>query len=248
MSIRKAIKAFSAVFLLTILLGCAPPPPSPTPFPTYTSLPTHTPTLTPTITFTPEATATATDTPTPAPPPVCNPGVTVESAENNSLPGYVDIINVATTLKGSNLTATFTLSWLPTEILIDRDILSYGSPEIGWGVAIDTDNDPSTGGASFFSNSGYGYEYILQSLNYKQGEEIPGDIEALFEDQTSLWKFSDDGSFNIASSGKIKVNETEGTLTLRAAIKGISNKSYLHFFAVYYPKDNVPLTDEICTR
>ena len=230
------------------LTGCAPPPPAPTPFPTYTSLPTHTPTLTPTITSTPEPTGTATETPTPTPPPVCNPGVTVESAEDNSLPGYIDILNVSTKLKGSNLTVVFTMSWLPTEILINRSILSYGSPEVGWGVAIDTDNDPTTGGASFFSNSGYGYEYVLQSLNYKQSDEIPGDIQSLFENQTNLWKFGSDGSFSIFNSGKIQVDEAAGTLTLNAAIKGISKNSYLHFFAVYYPKDNATLTDEICKR
>jgi len=243
---KKDIITFLAFCL--ILSGCAPQMPTPTPFPTYTSLPTHTPTITPTITFTPEATATPTETPTPLPPPVCNPGVIVESAENNSLPGYIDILNVSTKLKGSTLTATFTLSWLPTEILIDRNILAYGSPEVGWGVAIDTDNDPTTGGSSFFSKSGYGYEYILQALNYKQGEEYPGDLQTLFSDKTNLWKSYSDGSFDIISTGKIKVNETEGTLTLSANIKGISKNSYLYFFALYYPSDAKPIIDEICSR
>lgn len=244
----KSVNFFSLTLLVLLLVGCAPPPPSPTPFPTYTSLPTHTPTFTPTITLTPEATSTSTQTPTPLPPPVCTPGVTVSSAEDNSLPGYIDILDVSTKLKGSNLTVVFRLSWLPTEILINRSILSEGSPEVGWGVAIDTDNDPTTGGASFFSGSGYGYEYILQSLNYKQGEEIPDDIGTLFKNQTSLWSFTEDGSFNVTNSGKIQVNESENTLTLSAVVKNIKKNSYLHFFAVYYPKDNVPLTDEICNR
>jgi len=182
------------------------------------------------------------------PPPVCNPGVTVESPEDNSLPGYIDILNVSTKLRGSNLTAVFTLSWLPTEILIDRNILAYGSPEVAWGVAIDTDNDPATGGASFFSKSGYGYEYILQALNYKQGEEYPGDLQTLFSDKTNLWEFYSDGSFGIYSSGKIKVSESQRTLTLSANVKGIKKNSYLHFFAVYYPNDAKALSDEVCRR
>lgn len=244
----KSLNFTSLILLILLLAGCAPPPPSPTPFPTYTSLPTHTPTIPPTITFTPEPTSTSTETPTPLPPPVCTPGVTVSSPEDNSLPGYIDILDVSTKLKGSNLTVVFTLSWLPSEILINRSILSEGSPEIGWGVAIDTDNDPATGGASFFSDSGYGYEYVLQALNYKQGEELPGDIKTLFNKQTNLWSFTEDSSFKITSSEKIQVNESENTLTLSAVVKNIKKNSYLHFFAVYYPKDNVPLTDEICNR
>ena len=214
------------------------PPSSATPAPTNTS----------TATSTPIAPVTATITPTATPLPVCNPGETVAGAANGSLPGYIDIMNVSTKLKGSNLTVVFTMSWLPDEIGIDRNILGYGSAEIAWGVAIDTDNDPNTGSPISLIGSGYGYEYALQAVNYKEGDERQGDIQSLFNEKTQVWEYFIDGSSNINSAGKIQVKKDIATLTLSGDIKGISRESYLHFFAVYFPTAAQQLTDELCRR
>ena len=223
----------------------------PTPLPSYTppSSPTSPPvteTVAPTSTL--EIVETATVTATATPPPVCKPGKTIENGANGSLPSYIDVLKVSTQLSGSKLTVTFTMNWLPEQIMIDRNILSYGATEIAWGVAIDTDNDPNTGSPNFLSNSGYGYEYILQAVNFKEGDELQGDIQTLFNEKTNVWELFLDGSNNIHAPGKIKVDTATASLTLSGDIKGITKESYLHFFAVYFPTASQQMLDEICSR
>ncbi|GAB4569862.1 MAG: hypothetical protein Fur0017_15420 [Anaerolineales bacterium] len=223
----------------------------PTPLPSYTPPNTATASLIPEIlepTSAPEIVETSTITPTATPLPVCNPGTSVESEANSSLPGYIDILNVSTKLNRSQLTVTFTMSWLPDAIGINRDIISFGSAEIAWGVAVDVDNDPATGSSISLIDSGYGYEYALQAINYKQGEEQQGDIETLFTDKIHIWEYFLDGSSNTISVGKMKVDTSAATLTLSGNIKDITRNSYLHFFAVYFPTDKKQLTDELCQR
>ncbi|MBI2331683.1 MAG: hypothetical protein HYU84_05915 [Chloroflexi bacterium] len=155
---------------------------------------------------------------------------------------------MSTKLKGSSLTAVFSMSWLPDEIGIDRNVLGYGSAEIAWGVAIDVDNDPSTGTSIPLTDSGYGYEYALQAANYKEGDEQHGDIQSLFSDKTHVWEYFLDGSSGIYNAAKIKTDKDTATLTLSGDVKGISQNSYLHFFAVYFPTDTQQLMDELCQR
>lgn len=238
----------ACLFLLACGTGQAQVP---TPLPSYTPPNTATASLTPEIvepTSTLEIVETSTIAPTATPLPVCNPGESVENEANSSLPGYIDILNVSTKLNRSQLTVTFTMSWLPDAIGINRDIISFGSAEIAWGVAVDVDNDPTTGSSISLIDSGYGYEYALQAVNYKQGEEQQGDIETLFIDKTHIWEYFLDGSSDTITAGKIKVNTSTATLTLSGDIKGISRNSYLHFFAVYFPTDKKQLTDELCQR
>lgn len=237
------------VWLALSACGTAQIPVSPaTPSGIPSSSPTASATVTSTVTVTPLPLETATITPTATPLPICTPGESIGSAANGSLPGYIDILNVSTKLQGSNLTVIFTMSWLPEQIMIDRNILGYGSAEIAWGVAIDVDNEPSTGSSIALTNSGYGYEYALQTINIKQGEERQGDIQSLFSDQTRVWEYYLDGSSGISDPGKLKVSIDTATLTLSGNIKGITRESYLHFFAVYFPTATQQMADELCQR
>jgi len=238
------------IICLTLSACSAGPAQIPTPLPSYTPpnspIPVITETKAPTVT--PEVIETSISAPTATPLPVCNPGKSVESAANGSLPGYIDILNVSTKLNRSQLTVTFTMSWLPDSIGINRDIIGYGSAEIAWGVAVDIDNDPTTGTPIPLIDSGYGYEYALQAINYKLEEEQQGDIQTLFTGKTHVWEYSPDGSSDTVNAGKIKVDTGSATLTLSGDIKGITRDSYLHFFAVYFPTDKKQLTEELCQR
>lgn len=223
----------------------------PTPLPSFTppSSPTSIPaTETAISTSTSEIVETATAAATATPLPICNPGKTVESGANGSIPSYIDILNASTKLSGSHLTVTFAMNWLPDQIMIDRNILAYGSAEIAWGVAVDVDNDPGTGSSIALTNSGYGYEYVLQAVNFKEGDEKQGDIQSLFNDKTSVWETFPDGSSTIHNTGKFKVDTATASITLNGDIKGIKKDSYLHFFAVYYPTASQQMTDELCQR
>jgi hypothetical protein len=216
--------------------------PTITPSPTITNTPTSTPT--PTATFTPTATATFTPTPTPAP--VCNPNTTVQSAINNDIPGYVDILSVSTTLEGTKLTAAFKVREIPDEIKIDKETLKKGYPELAWGVAIDTDNNPDTGQSAFMINTGYGYDNTLQAFNYKQGSERSGTIQNIFRNKTAVWKATEKG-INMGATGTIAVDQSTNTITISGTVKGITSDSYLHFFT-FAMNDTDLLVDEVCQR
>lgn len=222
----------------TPLPSYTPPPSSPTPVAAEPFAPTSTPGIVETAT--PTATAT--------PPPVCNPGKVIESGANGSLPSYIDILNASTKISGENFTVTFAMNWLPEQIMIDRNILTFGSAEIAWGVAIDVDNDPATGASIPLTNSGRGYEYILQAVNFKQGDEQQGDLQTLFNDKVHVWEVFSDGSSAILNTGKIKVDTATASITLSGTINGIKKDSYLHFFAVYFPTATQQMTEELCTR
>jgi len=210
--------------------------------------PTTTPSLTPTLT--PTATLTATPTLTPTPVPVCNPGTTVEGAMDNGLLGHLDILNVSTTLVGTNLTAIFTVREIPDEITIDRSILQTGIPDVAWGVAVDTDNNPDTGGPSFLTKSGYGYDFILQAFNFNKGSERNGSIQNLFRYKTNVWTIKADGGISSGPTGTLIVDQISKTIALAANIRGITQDSYLQFFT-FYKVSNEPndsIVDELCGR
>jgi len=248
------IKKYTLLVLpfLFILSGCGLNRASvPTPLPTYTqpSSPTSPPATETTLpTSTAEFVATATNIATATPPPVCHVGETIESATNGSLPSYIDIVKVSTKLSGSKFSATFTMNWLPDQIMIDRNILGYGAAEIAWGVAIDVDNDPNTGSSIPLTSSGYGYDYVLQAANFKEGEEVQGGLQALFSDKVNVWEVFADGSNSVLHQGKIYVDTATASITLSGDIKGIKKDSYLQFFAIYFPTASQQLTDEICQR
>ena len=242
---KNPIRSIFLIFvLLTVLLsGCAPAPP---PIP-----PTFTPSPIP-PTFTPEPTATNTPvppspTPTATPLPICNPNASIKGASNEDMPEYLDILNVSSTLDGTTLTVVFTLQEIPDEITINSDTLQQGQYEIAWGVAIDTDNNPDTGGAGLLQNSGYGYEYSLQAFNIKFGNESTGSVQNLFQNHNSkVWAFGEDGKSSTVADATFDVKQEAKTITLKADIPEITEDSYLHFFT-YYGIQGV-FMDEICQR
>lgn len=235
------------------LTGCrvfAPPPPTPlpsfTPPPQTPTRPTKTLTPAPTFPFALKASATPTLSLTETPP-QCRLDETIVSPPNGSLPNQIDILKVAAKLSGGKLFVTFTMNWLPDQLVIDRDILDYGAAEIAWGVAIDVDNDPASGGAIPLIQSGYGYDYILQAANFKEGEEQQGDLQTLFQDKVRLWEATD-GGVSVLRSGKFKADIATASITLSADIKGIKKDSYFHFFATYFPSASQQMTDQVCAR
>jgi hypothetical protein len=152
------------ILIVLLLSACAPGQafgPTITPSPTITNTPSPVPTSTPTLT--PEPTSTPTLPPTPEP--VCHPNVEVTDGEDENIPAYLDLLNVSSTLDGTKLTVVLTLRDIPDEFTINDESLQQGFYEVAWGVAIDTDNESSTGGAGLLKMfGGYGYEYSIQGF------------------------------------------------------------------------------------
>ncbi len=108
---------------------------------------------------------------------------------------------------------------------------------------------PLMAGSSIpLTSSGYGYDYVLQAANFKEGEEVQGGLQALFSDKVNVWEVFADGSNSVLYQGKINVDTATASITLSGDIKGIKKDSYLQFFAIYFPTASQQLTDEICQR
>jgi len=151
-------------------------------------------------------------------------------------------------LDGNKFTAEFTLREIPDEITINLDETVEGRTEIGWGIAIDVDNDPDTGWASFMTGTGYGYDKILQAFHFKRpGDERTGEIQNLFRYSTSVWDVNDDGSISSGTNGTIVVDKESHTLALSANIRGMTPESYLYFFS-FQGESRERSVDELCVR
>lgn len=229
-------------------MGCGPGQPfgpTITPSPTITNTPTFTSTPTTTATFTPTSTATST------PGPVCKIGDTIfDAVDENIEYGQIDIVSVSTSLNGENLTVIFNLREIPNEITINQNEIAKGSVEYAWGVAIDIDDDLSTGYKPLFPQTGNGYEADLHTLYFKTSEEQKTDsIENLFRKLVSASKYTEDRHFlGAIGTGSIYVNIPARTLTLSGRIEGISQLSYLHFYTFYAASSNSRFLDELCER
>ena len=75
------------------------------------------------------------------------PGDTVTDAVSDVPAGHIDITEVETSLSGERLTVVFHLRDLPETLRFNRTEFMQGTKEYGWEVAIDVDNDRSTGPA-----------------------------------------------------------------------------------------------------
>jgi hypothetical protein len=245
--------AICFIVLNLVLSGCGPgqafgptltPVPSLTPIPTNTPVPTSTTIPTATNTPTPAPTATAT------PAPICHIGDTVQGTIDDKIPGYLDITKVSTSLDGKKFTVVFSLRELPDQITINQKDLKQGMAEIAWGVAIDTDNNPDTGGKVFITRSGYGYDTFLQTFHFKKvGGERTGPFNLIFPGDTYIWESTEKGISGVAP-GIMSVDSQAKTLTLTAEIPNISSDSVLSFYTVFVDAKNPskPIVDELCKR
>jgi hypothetical protein len=245
---------FTLVVTSILISGCGPGQvfgPTPTPLPTSTPIPSSTPvpTITPkptaTNTSTPEPTATATRVP------ICPVGQTAKGTIDDIIPGYLDITEVSSTIEGTKLTVVIHVRDLPEQITINQKDLPKGGTEIAWGVAVDVDNDPDTGGRSFLSGTGYGYEAFLHTFHFKTaGSEQTGPINRIFQGDTNVWAPIESGGMKSIGPGKMTVDTEQKTITLTANIPKITPKSVLSFYSFFIDakKLDEPYIDEVCQR
>ena len=77
------------------------------------------------------------------------PGDSVTDAVSDVPAAHIDITEVETSLSGESLTVVFHLRDLPESLTFNRTELGQGTMEYSWEVAIDVDNDRSTGPGGF---------------------------------------------------------------------------------------------------
>ncbi len=217
-------------------------------------------TITPISTARPTSTPTSTLAPTFTPVPSCHPGNVIEGIDNSNLPPFIDILKVSTdlsnmlgsykTLKYDNLKVVFTVKSIPDQISINTPDTSQGQTDIVYGVAIDIDNNKSTGwGYPLGGKMSPGYEYILEASHSHQGSEKNVDIQSLLGGAVMNWMMTGNGQFTHSSGNYreaenyLKIDKAKDTITISGNVPGITANSYLSFFAFYYPSGEAGLCD-----
>ena len=169
-------------------------------------------------------------------------GDTVTDAVSDVPAAHIDITEVETSLSGERLTVVFHLKDLPETLKFNRTELGKGTKEYEWGVAIDVDNDRSTGPGGFDTLL---TAYHIAFLSHKGTDaDTIAPIGEMLE--VSVWTINPDGSTStevystvVHSAGSASTVEASrpaasaeaDTITMVGVIPGITSESRLTFEA-----------------
>ena len=157
-------------------------------------------------------------------------GQRVIDAVSETLPAYVDIIEVNTTLTGETLAVVFHLRDVPETLEFNREGVKENVLEYQWEVSVDVDNNRETGGflgddysmsVSYFVPPSFSGENVHQPL-------LLGVVQA------NSWQMEAGGSASFLSSIDMEVTYQENTIALIGEIPGITSESRLVFEAYDY--------------
>ena len=170
------------------------------------------------------------------------PGDAVTDAVSDVPAAHIDLTEVETSLSGERLTVVFHLRDLPETLKFNRTELGKGTKEYEWGVAIDVDNDRSTGPGGFDTLL-TGYHIAFLSHKGTDADTIAPIGEML---EASVWTINPDGSTStevhsteVHSAGSASTVEASrpaisaeaDTITMVGVIPGITSESRLTFEA-----------------
>ncbi len=153
------------------------------------------------------------------------PGQTVIDGITDTLPAYMDITKVSTTLDGETLAVVFHLRDLPETLEFNRESVRENMLEYGWSVSIDVDNDRETGGY-------LGDEYSMSASRFRLPSFSDAGVHLPIEQavQVDTWKMDPYGlGAAHLSRASIEVSSEENTITLVGDIPGITSQSRLEF-------------------
>ena len=170
------------------------------------------------------------------------PGDRVTDAVSDVPAAHVDITEVETSLSGERLTVVFHLRDLPETLRFNRTEFMQGTMEYAWEVAIDVDNDRSTGSGGFdMLLSAY---HITDRSRKGTGADLLAPIGAML--QASRWEIEPDGSISTVTDtikqhadGSSRTLWVSGpavhveadTITIAGIVPGITSASRLAFEA-----------------
>ena len=151
------------------------------------------------------------------------PGDTVTDAVSDVAAAHIDITEISSSLSGETLTVVFHLRDLPNALTFNRSELGQGTKEYEWEVAIDVDNDRSTGPG--------GFDVLLTAYHVVRASEERRNRTAPIGEilRAGVWEINDDGSTSIFVSARLEASPEADTVTLAGAIPGITSESRLAF-------------------
>ena len=155
------------------------------------------------------------------------PGDSVTDAVADVPAAHIDITEIETSLFGERLTVVFHLRDLPETLRFNRTEHGEGSKEYEWEVAIDVDNDPSTGPGGFDTLL---TAYHIAFLSHKGTDaDTIAPIGEMLEG--AVWETHADGSTSTFADADLAVFAEAETITISGYIHGITSESRLTFSA-----------------
>ena len=155
------------------------------------------------------------------------PGQTLADETADVRAAHIDITEVETSLSGERLTVVFHLRDLPQTLTFNRTEYGQGTKEYEWEVAIDADNDRSTGPG--------GFDTLLTAYHiaFLSHEGVGADTTAPIGEMlgASVWEINSDGSTSTLAEADLAVSAEEDTITISGYIPGITSESRLTFSA-----------------
>ncbi len=153
------------------------------------------------------------------------PGDAVTDTVSDVPAAHTDITAVETSLSGENLTVVFHLKDLPDTLRFNRTEHGEGSMEYMWEVAIDVDNDRSTGPG--------GFDMLLSAYHiaFMSHKGTEADTTAPLGDmlEAAVWEINPGGSTSPLTDAVLAVSAGEDTITITGFIPGITFESRLTF-------------------
>ena len=162
------------------------------------------------------------------------PGDTVTDAVRDVPAAHVDITEVETFLSGERLTVVFHLRDLPETLRFNRTEFGQGTKEYEWEVAIDVDNDRSTGPGGFdMLLTAYHIAFLSHTVaDAEKGTPIEdlldADLSAPIEDmlESGVWEISPDGSTTTTTETHFSDTHSDGSINaIRANVPAVSTES-----------------------
>ena len=155
------------------------------------------------------------------------PGDSVTDAVSDVPAAHIDITEVETSLSGESLTVVFHLKDLPEFLTFNRTEHGEGSKEYEWEVAIDADNDRSTGPGGFDTLL-TAYHIAFLSHEGTDADTIAPIGEML---EAAVWETRAGGSTSTLADADLAVSAEDNTITITGHIPGITSESRLTFSA-----------------
>ena len=153
------------------------------------------------------------------------PGDSVTDAVSDVPAAHIDITEVNSSLSGETLTVVFHLRDLPEALMFNRAGYGKGNKEYEWKVAIDADNDRSTGPG--------GFDYLLTAYHIALLSQKRVDTTAPIREmvEASVWETRSDGSTSTFADAVLAVSVEADTITVVGVIPGITSESRLAYEA-----------------
>ena len=150
------------------------------------------------------------------------PGQTVADESGDAKQGYVDIIEVSSSLSGETLTVVFHLRDVPETLTFNRSGIRENMMEYSWEALINVDNDMENGDG--------GYDYLLSAYHIVRLADKGNNSEVTIEDQAkaSIWTM-EPGRIMAQEDAGLEVSAEADTITLTGTVPGITSESRLSF-------------------